>query len=474
MFHFKPSFSFRVSNSSPNSLDSIHCRLIDPKIRRRVQSYLLLVLLPLLLLSACKPKPSTEDLSGSEWEFTLRYWRKYNSDFGCEALQSFSCNDEDATGFWYMEITGHFTVGEIEDGSADLEFHDLSGSAGFIDYPQLIRTGPRETCASYSHHAVINEFDFRGWYSEIFPPIVIEPSLYSWLDLTNGKPGPYLNINMMSYVNGSGGAKYQVPCVIIATYDDETIRTDYTDIRDKALVYWPFRTVVAVNNQYMTLVESETGDTGGEEFSLRCISGCGNINCSQPCDDGLDCTTNKCEQGVGCIYENVSGNSCDDGNLCTEDGICNNGVCEPGPRIDCNDEEMCTDDLCISYVGCINSPNNLEPPETSEHDCETEICMNGELTGLPADEDPLQESPNDCSREVCQGGEIAHVPDDSEEPPQESPNDCSREVCHDGEIAHVPDDSEEPPQESPNDCYQEICVDGEIASIPDSTEPGCQ
>ena len=49
---------------------------------------------------------------------------------------------------------------------------------------------------------------------------------------------------------------------------------------------------------------------------------------------------------------------CDDGDACTTDDICRDGVCGGGPLLDCNDGDVCTDDSCDPDTGCVYVNNN--------------------------------------------------------------------------------------------------------------------
>jgi hypothetical protein len=80
-----------------------------------------------------------------------------------------------------------------------------------------------------------------------------------------------------------------------------------------------------------------------------CASGAVNL----PCDDGNSCTLDSCDPVNGCINEAKVG-SCDDGNQCTENDICKDGECVSGSVKSCCDDNVCTDDLCDFFVGCVN------------------------------------------------------------------------------------------------------------------------
>ncbi len=67
--------------------------------------------------------------------------------------------------------------------------------------------------------------------------------------------------------------------------------------------------------------------------------------------DNNVCTTETCDINTGnCISFNNT-NSCSDGNACTINDVCSNGVCASGPVRNCNDANSCTNDFCSSSLG---------------------------------------------------------------------------------------------------------------------------
>jgi beta propeller repeat protein len=80
------------------------------------------------------------------------------------------------------------------------------------------------------------------------------------------------------------------------------------------------------------------------------------------CNDGDPCTIESCSPTLGCGSTPADGVICDDGNECTDDDACAQGVCQ-GAAIagcclddaDCEDADGCTVDACVAGV-CDNSP----------------------------------------------------------------------------------------------------------------------
>ncbi len=101
-----------------------------------------------------------------------------------------------------------------------------------------------------------------------------------------------------------------------------------------------------------------------------------------PCDDGDICTTDdQCVQGEcvgdfdppgpppedpcmgwtcdgvgGWLVVPLTGDACDDGEPCTLDDVCDEGVCAPGGPDPCDDVNTCTTDSCEAGIGCAHAP----------------------------------------------------------------------------------------------------------------------
>ncbi len=151
--------------------------------------------------------------------------------------------------------------------------------------------------------------------------------------------------------------------------------------------------------------EGETCQTG------VCIGG-GARDCSEVADD---CNTGSCDEiGDLCVPAPVSnGTLCDDGEFCSINDFCFNGLCV-GPARDCGDGDNCTDDSCDEPGGvCVNTPT-------------ASCCGNGVPEGSEAcDAGPANsDTPNapcrtDCSLPRC-GDEII--------------DDLAGEECDDGNL----------------------------------------
>ncbi len=127
------------------------------------------------------------------------------------------------------------------------------------------------------------------------------------------------------------------------------------------------------------------------------------------CNDGNVCTTDVCNTGV-CEYSNNTV-PCDDGLFCTATDVCGGGSCAgssnpcSAPLLcsegldacvecltanDCNDANICTNDVCNAFGTCEN-PNNTVPCDDGLFCTATDVCGGGTCNG----------SGDACPGEVC-------------------------------------------------------------------------
>jgi hypothetical protein len=96
------------------------------------------------------------------------------------------------------------------------------------------------------------------------------------------------------------------------------------------------------------------------------------------CNDGDPCTNDACQPGQGCLHE-FNAAPCDDGNLCTINDLCQGGNCLPGDAFDCNDGNPCTDDICSPLKGCLHTNNTVacddQDPCTLQDKCSGGSCV---------------------------------------------------------------------------------------------------
>ena len=115
------------------------------------------------------------------------------------------------------------------------------------------------------------------------------------------------------------------------------------------------------------------------------------------CDDGNSCTADSCGVDSGCANEALTGDVCDDGALCTQGDACEKGVCAPGKDADCNDDNPCTKDACDDKTGqCVNTA--AEGPCDDGNACtEADACKAGACAGTKVD----CNDDNPCTDDAC-------------------------------------------------------------------------
>jgi hypothetical protein len=125
-----------------------------------------------------------------------------------------------------------------------------------------------------------------------------------------------------------------------------------------------------------------------------------------PCNDSNPCTIDSCNPQTGCVFQAGAG-ACDDGNACTTDDICTNGLCQGKATVVCNDDNPCTDDLCDPQDGCI-SVLNQAPCNDGNLCTANDTCSQGVCQGGPA---IVCNDNNPCTDDSClQGGGCVFKP----------------------------------------------------------------
>ena len=108
------------------------------------------------------------------------------------------------------------------------------------------------------------------------------------------------------------------------------------------------------------------------------IEGCVELPIEGSCSDGNPCTIDDtCVDGV-CVG-GIDAPVCDDDDVCTVGDSCLAGVCVSGASgLDCDDEDACTLDLCDPATGCYQAPacNDGDP-------CTTDSCADGLCSAEP-------------------------------------------------------------------------------------------
>ena len=115
-----------------------------------------------------------------------------------------------------------------------------------------------------------------------------------------------------------------------------------------------------------------------------------------PCSDGNPCTDDSCDPDTGCQFA-PNADVCDDQNQCTVGDQCGGGWCMPGPPLPCDDENLCTTDVCTAKEGCTTVNNTL--PCNDGNPCTTaDACTGGGCQGGPALD---CDDSNPCTDDSC-------------------------------------------------------------------------
>ncbi len=150
------------------------------------------------------------------------------------------------------------------------------------------------------------------------------------------------------------------------------------------------------------------------------------------CDTSKDtvCSTTVCETLTGkCGPKSaIDGKLCNaDDSVCSKDDACKAGLCTAGAKVDCNDDNVCSDDLCDPKAGCKNAANIATCDDSNKctqgDTCASSLCVPGKKvvcddksdctldscdpkTGLcKFDGTPFEQSPCDADGSVCTVGD---------------------------------------------------------------------
>lgn len=135
----------------------------------------------------------------------------------------------------------------------------------------------------------------------------------------------------------------------------------------------------------------------------QCVKGACVAGPPPDCDDNNPCTTESCQEGKGCVYKAATdGTACTDNSACTKNDKCQAGKCAPGPAVNCDDHNDCTDDRCNPLKGCINENKadatacDDKNPCSTKSECRAGVCAT--VSGLDCDDD------NPCTVDACDTG----------------------------------------------------------------------
>lgn len=118
------------------------------------------------------------------------------------------------------------------------------------------------------------------------------------------------------------------------------------------------------------------------------------------CNDVNVCTDDSCDETNDvCVNTNNDANDPDDGLFCNGVDTCVGGVVVTGSPPNCDDGNPCTDDSCDESINsCVNAPNDLNDPSDGLFCNGVETCAGGVVVaGTPPNCDDL----NVCTDDVC-------------------------------------------------------------------------
>ena len=94
------------------------------------------------------------------------------------------------------------------------------------------------------------------------------------------------------------------------------------------------------------------------------------------CESGAACVAGSCDLTNGkCAYKNkVGGAPCDDGDACSQNDACTDGLCQ-GKATSCDDSNPCTDDSCDKVAGCSHKAN-ASPCTDGDACTQSDNCVN--------------------------------------------------------------------------------------------------
>ncbi|MEC9072024.1 MAG: hypothetical protein VX938_06575, partial [Myxococcota bacterium] len=143
------------------------------------------------------------------------------------------------------------------------------------------------------------------------------------------------------------------------------------------------------------------------------------------CNDDDTCTDDVCVAGQGCSHE-LNEAPCSDGNPCTDGDLCTAGVCESGAQVICDDDNPCTTEACDPASGICNY-NVLEDGTSCE---DGDVCTNPDacLDGLCLI-GPLEtgEEGIDCTVDFCDPQEgCSNTPENLF---CDDGNPCTEDIC---------------------------------------------
>jgi hypothetical protein len=139
---------------------------------------------------------------------------------------------------------------------------------------------------------------------------------------------------------------------------------------------------------------------------------------------GSGCEEAFCDSSQGCITVPLdSGTSCDDGDLCSVSDTCDgSGQCSGDP-VSCDDNVDCTSDTCEVGVGCVFTPHDAECSDGV--DCTVDTCEENGCHHVP--DVLLCDDGVECTSPACDlVNDCQFIPKDDQ---CDDGDDCTSDLC---------------------------------------------
>lgn len=157
--------------------------------------------------------------------------------------------------------------------------------------------------------------------------------------------------------------------------------------------------------------------TAGAECANICDEN--NDTCNTPANttctdtDGDVCTQAACNGQGLCVQGQIFTDlPCDDGLVCTDPDVCAGGECN-GTDLPCDDGIECTENNCVEPTGCENPPDSCECQTDADCNdnnvCTDEICDQATFTCVrtnntdPCNDNLFCNGPDQCAGGTCSG-----------------------------------------------------------------------
>jgi cysteine-rich repeat protein len=112
--------------------------------------------------------------------------------------------------------------------------------------------------------------------------------------------------------------------------------------------------------------------------------GCLHVPTDDLCDDGHECTTDLCNEGAGCVYADLTGPECEDGDFCTGPGTCEQGVCTVPPSA-----RTTGNSIKVKFVAASRSDQLSARVDLNDHQFEGDPTLSGARLVLTNSADAL-------------------------------------------------------------------------------------